>query len=116
MLHIRWWHAPAARMARILRSAGAPEAATSQLDTIVDTCRPCCTWERPSPVSTARPRVTEHFNEVVQHDLMFVSPQPGKAAHTKDDPRAVPRQHIRDTAVRMSQGSILTGTTSAELI
>ena len=43
-LHIRLWHAPAARMIELLRLAGAPSSAIKQVKEIVDTCRICRLW------------------------------------------------------------------------
>ena len=40
-LHIRLWHAPAARMIALLQHAGAPTAAIKMVKEIVDTCRIC---------------------------------------------------------------------------
>ena len=77
-LHIRWWHATEARMKQLLRAAGTPGNSIAHVDEIVDTCRPCRTWQRPPPSSATTSRTLEHFNEVVQHDLLFVSPTPGR--------------------------------------
>ena len=43
-LHIRLWHAPAARMIELLRLGGAPTAAIKLVKEIVDTCRNCRLW------------------------------------------------------------------------
>ena len=45
----------------------------------------------------------------MQHDFMFVSPQPGKRAgeHSRDDPQAEPWQHLIDEAARLSQATMI---------
>ena len=40
-LHIRFWHAPSAKLIEILRIAGAPQEALRLVKEIVDTCRIC---------------------------------------------------------------------------
>ena len=123
MLHLRWWHVPAARFRRILQTAGAPESATKLCDNIVDTCRVCRVWKRPPPIS-ATTRIVERFNERVQTDLMFVSatdiiirPQIGhNRQHTKDDPKADPWQHNICTCTRLTAAYILENKTVQSLI
>ena len=72
LLHIRWWHASAKKMMGLLKAANAPASAISQVDEIVDTCKACRMWARTPPASAATSRVIEKFNQVMQHDLMFV--------------------------------------------
>ena len=70
-LHLRWYHAGAATMKRLLSLAGVPASVTSQVGTVVDTCRICRSWARPAPKSVATSRISERFGEVVQSDLLF---------------------------------------------
>ena len=70
-LHIRLWHAPAARMIELLRLAGAPSSAIKQVKEIVDTCRICRLWWRPTPKSMTNVRLAKAFNHIVQWDILF---------------------------------------------
>ena len=99
-------------MHRILQSAGAPEKALSKIQQVIDTCRTCRPWQKPSPISAATARLIEAFNELVQHDLMFVSPKPGDP----ETPRAQPWQHVLDTATRLAQAAIIQHKAPDELI
>ena len=107
MLHIRWWHSPAKRMHRILQASGTPESALKMVPEIVDTCRPCRTWRKPTPAAVATSRLVEEFNKCVQHDLLFVSPTPGRQHNIKDEVRAEPWQHMIDSCTRLTQAQIL---------
>jgi len=89
LLHIRWWHASAEKMTNLLRSAGLPVAVLNMVDAIVDTCRPCRMWKRPGPANTTTSRMNYNFNDVVQHDLMFI--------------KKLPWQHLIDTCTRLTQ-------------
>ena len=64
----------------------------------------------------ATSRVDQAFNERVQHDLLFVSPTPGREFSQKDDQRAEPWQHMIDTTTRYTQARILDARTSAALL
>ena len=114
-LHLRWWHVPAKQMRKLLQAAGAPVDAIKQVDEIVDTCRACRMWKLPSPANATTSRLVERFNDVVQHDLLFVSPQPCKTEHTSNDPRAEPWQHLLDSCIRYTQATILKDKSSKEL-
>ena len=43
-----------------------------KIPSIVDTCRVCRMWTRPSPHATATSRLTTAFNQVMQYDLVFI--------------------------------------------
>ena len=43
-LHIRFWHAPSAKLIEIFCIAGAPQEALKLVEEIVDTCRICRMW------------------------------------------------------------------------
>ena len=58
-------------MKRLLMLAGVPAAVTSQVPSVVDTCRICRSWARPPPKSVATSRISEKFGETVQTDLLF---------------------------------------------
>ena len=70
-LHIRWWHATAAQMKRLLQQAGQPVEVVDLIDGIVDTCAVCRTWMTPRPDSQASANVTQIFNHQVELDLMY---------------------------------------------
>ena len=74
-LHLRWWHAGADRMARMLKGAGIPKATLDLLPSICDTCRVCRLWARPSPDARPSNRLITGFNHEVEGDLMFVRHQ-----------------------------------------
>ena len=101
-LHIRLWHAPAARMIQLLRLAGAPTTAIKMVKEIVDSCRICRLWWRPTPKSMTHVRLAESFNRVIQWDILF---------HKR-----VMISHCIDEAIRWSAGSILPDKTSESLI
>ena len=101
-LHIRLWHAPAARMIELLRLAGAPTEAIKKVKEIVDTCRICRLWWRPTPKSMTNVRLAKAFNHIVQWDILF---------H-----RRIMISHCIDEAIRWSAGSILPDRTAESLI
>ena len=65
-LHLRWYHAGAATMKRLLSLAGVPAAVTNQVSSVVDTCKICRSWSRPAPKSVA----TSRISETLQADLL----------------------------------------------
>ena len=70
-LHIRWWHATANAMKRLLSQAGQPKEIQDLVDDICDTCEVCRTWSKPLPASIASVEVSAIFNKQVEADLMF---------------------------------------------
>ena len=70
-LHLRWWHASAHAMIKILQQAGLPQRILDEVHNIVDTCRVCRTWAKPLPSSIASVAVPTAFNEQVEGDIMF---------------------------------------------
>ena len=71
-LHLRWWHAAAAPMKRLLKHAGMPDEVLSLVDEIVDTCSVCRTWSKPLPASVASVSIPTAFNDQVETDLMLL--------------------------------------------
>ena len=71
-LHIRFWHAPAATMKKLLQRAGVPTRIISQVDPIVQTCAECRRWAKPRPQAIASATLADYFNHMVEQDLMFV--------------------------------------------
>ena len=71
-LHIRWCHAPVKCMKDILVAAGAPTNVIESVDNVVDTCKVCRSWERPSPHNVTSARLSSRSNENVQVDLLFL--------------------------------------------
>ena len=69
-LHLRWWHASATRMDQILRQAGL--SLLPQVKAVVDTCRICRAWKKPSSKSMSHITQAQGFNERIQMDLLFV--------------------------------------------
>ena len=70
-LHLRWWHAGTTTMLKILRAAGSPKEVLELIPSIVDTCRICRTWARPTD-SIASGRLVTAFNHEVEADIVFV--------------------------------------------
>jgi len=99
-------------MHKLLQTAGAPEKALRMIDQVIDTCRPCRMWSKPSPISAATARLIERFNERVQHDLMFVSPTPGNP----NSARTEPWQHMLDAATRLAAAAILSNRSTPEIL
>ena len=101
-LHIRFWHAPSVKLIEILRVAGAPQEALKLVKKIVDTCRICRMWSKPSPKSLTTVRLAHDFNQVVQWDILF---------HRK-----VMISHFLDEAIRWTAGSLLKGRKAEDLV
>ena len=101
-LHVRFWHAPTARLVALLRHAGAPAAALKQVKAIVDTCRICRQWSRPTPRSITTTKLATAFNEVVQWDIVL---------H-----RRLMISHLMDECIRWAVGSVLASKEANSLI
>ena len=71
-LHIRFWHAPAAAMKKLLQRAGVPARVLQEVDAVVHTCAVCREWSKPRPQAVASASLADHFNHQVEADLMFV--------------------------------------------
>ena len=71
-LHIRWWHASAQAMTRLLERAGVPKEALEIIPDIVDTCAACRTWSQPLPQSVASVNILDKFNDQVECDIVFI--------------------------------------------
>ena len=70
-LHLRWWHAGAATMNRLLQHADVPKETRDLLPAIVETCETCRTWSKPLNESVASVAISDKFNSQVEADLMF---------------------------------------------
>ena len=70
-LHIRWYHAPAAAMTRLLDRAGVPKQILDMILPIVQTCRACRAWAKPAPLNVATIDLPDSFNQSVECDIMF---------------------------------------------
>ena len=71
-LHLRWWHASSNRMIQSLKIAGIPQNVLDIVPEVVDTCRVCRLWQRPSSDNVAVNRVVTGFNLEVEGDLIFI--------------------------------------------
>ena len=71
-LHIRWWHASAQAMTRLLEVAGVPKEVLEIIPDIVDTCAACRTWSQPLPQSVASLNIPDKFNGQVERDIVFI--------------------------------------------
>ena len=52
-LHVRWWHASAQAVTRLLERTCVPKDALESIPNIVDTCAACLAWSQPLPQSVA---------------------------------------------------------------
>ena len=70
-LQLRWWHCGATTLHRLLKAAAAPADVLDMVPEIVDTCRICRAWSRPTN-SIASSRLVTAFNKEVEGDIVFV--------------------------------------------
>ena len=70
-MHIRLWHAPVAKLKALLEAGGVPSKVVEMIQSVVDTCRICRLWQRPSPQSVHTSRLSTHFIQRVQYDFVF---------------------------------------------
>ena len=70
-LHLRWFHPSTDKMQRLLNAVGIPKEVLELVPSIVETCRVCRLWARPSPDVKATSRMVIGFNIEVEGDLMF---------------------------------------------
>ena len=89
-------------MREILKHAGAPKQATDLVQEIVDTCKICRMWKRPTPKAATSTRLATCFNDTVQWDILFY--------------RQHMISHLLDEAVRWSAGSVLAHKDAPSLI
>ena len=71
-LHLRWWHASASAMYRLLERAGCPESALQKIKAICDTCTACRAWAKPQPESITSVDLADEFNKQVEYDIVFI--------------------------------------------
>ena len=101
-LHIRLWHAPAARMLDLLTKAGLPKETLDMIPAIVDTCRVCREWSSVAPRAMTSAKIVEHFNEAVQFDIVFW--------------RKNAVGHLCDSCLRFSQADFLDTRSRADVL
>ena len=77
-LHLHWWHATAAQMKMLLKSANQPPEVIRLVDDIVATCETCRTWTRPQSHPIATVSLSTKFNEQVEADIIFYHHQGSK--------------------------------------
>ena len=70
-IHLRWYHATAPPMIRLLEMIGAPDSTLKMIADIVATCRVCRTWIRRAPDVKHAVRLSIRFNQCVQVDLLL---------------------------------------------
>ena len=70
-LHLRWYHCGTEKLTSLLRAAGLGKDILDLIPEIVDTCRVCRRWARPSADAKASCRMIVGFNIEVEGDLMF---------------------------------------------
>ena len=59
-------------MTNILRAAGVPPDVLKLIPATVNCCRICRAFRRPKPHSVATSRAPTAFNDVVQHDILYL--------------------------------------------
>ena len=79
-------------MRDILKHAGAPKQALDLVQDIVDTCKICRMWKRPTPKAATSTRLATSFNDIVQWDILFY--------------KQYMISHLLDEAVRWSAASV----------
>ena len=70
-IHLRWYHATAPAMVRLLEMLGSPESTIKLVHDIVATCRVCRMWTRRAPDTKLAIRLSVRFNQCIQVDLLF---------------------------------------------
>jgi len=101
-LHLRWFHAGASRMRAILTAAGVPAEALNLIAEIVDSCRICRQWARPSARTITSTSVVESFNKEVQGDILFYK------SHII--------LHLVDSCIKWSSAGIMPSRSTADLL
>ena len=71
-LHLRWFHAPAARMESLLQAAGVAAGVIAIAKQVVDTCSVCRAWAKPGPRTVTSTALPSRFNQLIQCDLLFI--------------------------------------------
>ena len=79
-------------MREILKHAGAPKQALDLVQDIVDTCKICRMWKRPTPKAATSTRLATCFNDTVQWDSLCY--------------KQYMISHFLDEAVKWSAGSV----------
>ena len=105
-LHLRWWHASANRMEQLLKAAGLDRKILDLIPEIVDSCRVCRTWQRPSSDNVASSRLVTGFNLEVEGDIMFI--HHGGVTH--------PVLHLVDRGVRWGFATVLPDKSTESLL
>ena len=59
-------------MEQLLKAAGLDRKILDLIPEIVDSCRVCRTWQRPSSDNVASSRLVTGFNLEVEGDIMFI--------------------------------------------
>ena len=72
-LHTRWFHCSSTRMTNLLRAAGVDKTTLDAIPSIVDSCKACRLWRRPSNKPVTSSRLSTRLNECIQVDLLFVA-------------------------------------------
>ena len=72
-LHTRWFHCSSERMVNMLRAAGCDKETLSAVPGIVDTCKACRAWRRPTNKPVTSSRLSSRLNECIQLDLLFTA-------------------------------------------
>ena len=92
-LHLRWYHAPAKQMHNTLKLLGVRQSTLKMINQIVDTCNVCRKLQAPGHKTISTSRVVTDFNDVVQHDIMFVHRHPVilEAEGGSEDPATIRR-------------------------
>ena len=106
-LHVRFWHAPAARLEDLLTTAGAPQAAINEVKLVVDTCPVCLPWVPVGKRSIATTKNVPVFNEELQMDLLFWRSASLTLRRSTPEGELRPVLHIICVCVRFSQAAIL---------
>ena len=70
-IHLRWYHATAPAMIRLLEMIGCPDSTIKLVHDIVATCRVCRTWTRRARDTKLAIRLSVKFSQCVQVEFTF---------------------------------------------
>ena len=100
-LHLRWYHCCTKNMEELLRAAGTPTRAITEVRSVVQGCTVCRDWVRPGPRSVTAYRMCEAFNEEVQFDILYY--------HSTNDPldAQILIMHLVDWCIRWSATGVV---------
>ena len=71
-IHVKFWHASEADLARMLYRAGHSKDVIALCPKVLESCKECHTWKKTLARPQVRATLATHFNHTVQTDLFFL--------------------------------------------